>query len=113
MPHAPMPYTLLGIYLVATMKIGGDTTLVYTFEYNPYSICYNVFIFMVLTNDGKIRFFAVETDYAPYVLCEYLENRHINYGRIELRDCPRRIEEILKNEKRENKNEHFYIRTQS
>lgn len=95
MPHAPLPYTLSTLYAISIENLSGEAAIVYSFKYTPNSICQNVFIFLVHTKDDRIRLFAAETDYSAFVLCEYYEGRHLNYGRVELKNIPTRIKEIL------------------
>ena len=80
---------------VSIEDLNGEHALVYSFKYAVGSICQNVHIFLVHTHAGKLRLFAVETDYSAFVLCEYVDNRHVNYGYIELKHIPTRIKELL------------------
>lgn len=98
MPHAPRPNTVAWLCAVSVEDLNGEHALVYSFKYAVGSICQNVFIFLVHTHAEKLRLFAVETHYAAFVLCEYVDNRHVNYGRIELKFIPTRIKELLKEE---------------
>ena len=94
-PHAPLPHTLAGLCAISIENLDGEPAIVYSFRYVPNSICQNVFIFLVHTYTEEIRLFAVETDFSAFVLCEYSENSHLNYGRVELKNVPSRIKEIL------------------
>ena len=94
-PHAPLPHTLAGLCAISIENLDGEPAIVYSFRYAPSSICQNVFIFLVHTDTEEIRLFAVETDFSAFVLCEYSGNSHLNYGRVELKNVPSRIKEIL------------------
>ena len=95
-PHAPPPNTLSRLWLVSARNLDGAPALLYTFHHDRHSVCQNAEIILVHTGNGKIRLFALETDYSAYVLCEYDENRHINYGRIAMEDFLPRVRELLK-----------------
>ena len=95
MPHAPLLNTLFGLYEVFNEELNNTPAIVYKFLYHQNSICENVYIYLVLTQDDKIRLFAVETDFSEFVLCEYSGNSHLNYGRVALKDVSSRIKEIL------------------
>lgn len=95
MPHAPLLNTLFGLYEVFIEDLNNTPAIVYKFLYHQNSICENAYIYLVLAQDDKIRLFAVETDFSAFVLCEYSGNSHLNYGRVELKDVPSRIKEIL------------------
>lgn len=96
MPHAPLPYTLARLCCISIENLDGALAIVYSFEYSPNSVCQNVFIFLVHTKDNWIRLFAVETDFGKFMLCEYADGKHLNYGFVELKNVLRRIKEILK-----------------
>ena len=93
--HAPPLHTLVGLYEVYADKVFGLPTVVYKFLHSENSICENVFIYLVLEENSRIRFFALETDRSRYMLCEYYENRHKNYGVVTLDGAWEKIEEIL------------------
>ncbi len=95
MQHAPLYDTLLNLHAVSIEDLNGLSSIVYSFRYMQGSICQNVFIFLVQTNDKNIRFFAVETDFSSFVLCEYSGDLHLNYGQVDLKSIPTRIKEIL------------------
>ena len=95
-PHAPLPNTLSRLWLVSAGDLDGAPALLYTFHHDRHSVCQNAEIILVHTGNGKIRLFVLETDYSAYVLCEYDENRHINYGRIAMEDFLPRVRELLK-----------------
>lgn len=95
MPHAPLPHTLFRLFLVATEDFGGAPAIVYVYDYRFRSMCENAMIILVGTKDRKIRLFALETDISDLVLCEYMGNRHINYGRIGEGDIRTKVLEVL------------------
>jgi len=92
--YPPIPPTLYRVFCVSVENLNGEEALVYSFEYNPRSMCQNVYVFLVRTKAGRIRLFTVETS-NPFALCEYSGYSHVNYGQIELKDVPTRIKEIL------------------
>ena len=94
-PHPPLPRTLWGLYEIFTERVNGNHALVYKFLHSQNSICENVYIYLIHTQDDKIRLFAVETDFSAFVLCEYSGNSHLNYGRVELQNVSTKIKEIL------------------
>ena len=98
-PHAPLPHTLAPLCAISIENLDGELAIVYSFRYAPNSICQNVHIFLVHTEEEKIRLFAVETDFSAFVLCEYSGYSHLNYGPVELKNVPSRIKEILSNKK--------------
>ena len=95
MEHAPVPSTLERLRTVFVRNIGDNPAIIYSFRYIPSLMCQNVVIFLVLTEDFEIRFFAVETSISALVLCEYSEGKHLNYGPVELKSVPTRIKELL------------------
>ena len=95
MPHAPLPYTIAGLYAVSSENLDGEHALAFSFIFSQNSICQNVYIYLVHTKNDKIRLFAVETDYSKFVLCEYSGYSHINYGDVQLNDIPNEIKRIL------------------
>lgn len=99
-PHHPLPHTLWGLYEIFSEEVDGNHTLIYKFLHNQNSICENVYIYLIHTQDDKIRLFAVETDITAFVLCEYSGNRHLNYGRVELQNVSSKIKEILNSSQR-------------
>lgn len=84
MEHAPLPRALAGLYEMYTNEVNGQCAIVYKFLHSQRSMCENVYIIVLLDKHSEIRFFAVETDYSGYMLCEYVGNRHKNYGFINL-----------------------------
>ena len=96
--HAPLPRTILRLCTVAAEEVDGMPAIIYAFRYWPGSICQNVYMFLVRTERDKMRLFAVETDYAKFVLCEYIGNGHRNYGPVKLENIPCRIAEVLRAE---------------
>ena len=82
--------------MVAVEELDGKAAIVYAFRFCPGSICQNVYMLLVRTEEDKLRLFAVETDYANFVLCEYIGNGHRNYGPVELTDVPTKIKEVLR-----------------
>ena len=97
MIHAPVPYTLIPLCAISPEDLGVGKAIVYSFRYNISSYCENVFIFLVRTDENKLRFFTVETSCYKFMLCEYADGRHLNYGTVELKNVPTRIKEILNN----------------
>ena len=95
MAHAPLPHTLVNICSISIENLNGELAIVYSFRYTPNSICQNVFIFLVHTQNTEIRLFAVETHLSSFMLCEYSGHSHLNYGPVELKNVPARIKEIL------------------
>lgn len=95
MPYAPMPQTLSGLYLVLVEDLNAADAIVYLFHCDVNSICQNALIFLVRTAEQKIRLFAVETHFSEFVLCEYLDEQHINYGSVDLENITTEIEKIL------------------
>ena len=98
MQHAPPYFTLLGLRLVTCESIGGIPTLSYSFSFRQNSICENARIFLVLTKEGVIRFFALETNYSTFHLCEYSGFSHINYGEATFSNVKDKINKIINNE---------------
>jgi len=94
-PHAPLLHTINRLSMVSVEHLNGEHAIVYSFRFNPNSICQNVFIFLVHTKSEKIRLFAVETHFSKFVLCEYPGKSHLNHGDVELKDVPYRIKELL------------------
>lgn len=95
MPHAPSISSLANLSAIFADNVGEYPALVYGFTYSPFSMCQNVFIFLV-SIENKIRFFAVETDpFCGFCLCEYVDGGHKNYGEVELENIPTRIKEII------------------
>lgn len=95
MPHAPLVSTLSTLSGIFADQVGEHNALVYAFRYSPNSMCQNVFIFLVNT-ENEIRFFVVETDlFCGFCLCEYADGVHRNYGAVKLENIPTRINEII------------------
>ena len=97
MEHAPIPRTLMPLCAITPEDLGEEKAVVYSFRYHLSSYCENVFIFIVKTKDDILRFFTVETSCYKFMLCEYADSRHLNYGTVELKNVPARIKEILNN----------------
>lgn len=95
MPHAPNISSLANLSAIFADNVGEYPALVYGFTYSPFSMCQNVFIFLV-NMEKNIRFFAIETDlFCGFCLCEYADGVHKNYGEVELKNIPTRIKEII------------------
>lgn len=95
MPHAPGISSLTNLSAIFADNVGEYPALVYGFTYSPFSMCQNVFIFLV-NMEKNIRFFAIETDsFCGFCLCEYADGVHKNYGEVELKNIPTRIKEII------------------
>ncbi len=77
---APQIGSIAPVDSVFTSNIDNAPTLVYTFHYNSRSMGENVLVFLVRTKERKIRLFAVESHCGCFYLCEYDDNKHINYG---------------------------------
>lgn len=95
MPYAPHPASLNELGLVSIEDLDDNRAIVYYFNYVPQSICQNAIIFLVHSEVDEIRLFTVETDITRFVLCEYSNGHHLNYGRVELKDVPTKIKKIL------------------
>ena len=95
MEHAPRPYQLARLRTVFAESINNNSAIIYSFRYVAASMCQNALIFLILTEDLEIRFFTVETSVSSFVLCEYSEGNHLNYGPVELNCVPGKIATIL------------------
>lgn len=96
MPYAPAPNTLSNVHIIFPEHINKKPAIVYAFKLQPDAICQIAYIFLVHPSDGPLRFFTVETSYfVPCVLCEYSNGGRLNYGRVEVKNVPTRIAEIL------------------
>lgn len=95
MPHAPSSFSFAKMRSVSVKNLNDCPTIIYSFAYNPNSICQNAFIYLVRTKTGKIRFFTLETHYMSFYLCEYSGSRHLNYDKVEIDGVLRKINEIL------------------
>ena len=80
LPHAPATSTLMHIDTAIASDLDGMPAIIYTLRHNPNSICENALIVLVKTKENKIRMFTVETHIGTYVLCEYINGMHKNYG---------------------------------
>lgn len=95
MEHAPPSYTLSRATGVIACDLDEREALIFSFAHDPASYCQNAYIFVVLTKDNKVRFFAVETHAHSLYLCEYSGNSHINYGVVNTETMVGRVMEIL------------------
>ena len=93
--HAPLWRTMIGLYEVYAEEVGGFPAIVYSFHYSKNSICENVLMYIVLDKKSRLRLFALETDYSRFMLCEYYENRHKNYGVVSLDGVNEAIAKII------------------
>ena len=96
-PHSPTIRSISHVDLVIASSIGDFKAVVYTFYYDPNSIAENALIFIVKTGDKDVRLFAVETHSGSYWLCEYYDNRHLNYGEVDPEKVAETIFEKIQN----------------
>ena len=100
MPYSPPPHSLFCTHVVVAEDLDGLPAIVFDFAYNPNSIAQNVFVFLVMTKEEKIRFFTVETSVGKsFMLCEYTGSSHCNYGKVDLKNALTRIKEVLNENK--------------
>ena len=95
LPHAPHLGSLAPIRSACASSIKGCKVIVYEFYFNVRSIGENALLILVKTEEPGIRLFAVETHLGGYYLCEYRDNSHRNYGKIEPSAIAERVAELL------------------
>lgn len=93
--HAPM-VAFSRIEAIGADHFGGTRTLIYCFKY-PLGVTNQIaYLFLVGTRARKLRLFAVETSlHDTFMLCEYSDGHHINYGQVEVAEIPERLGEVL------------------
>lgn len=96
MPYAPAERWLVGARAVCIEKWDETPVILYIFDNERWEICQNCYVILANTRDDGLRFFCVEADSAGWMLCEYHDGSHINYGVVDLKVLPERVKEILK-----------------
>lgn len=98
MPYAPPAKWLTGLRRVGADLWDGIPVLLYKFENARWEICQNVLVCLVRT-PNELRFFSVEIDANSFMLCEFRNGSHLNYGDMDNTiELPARVKEILRKE---------------
>ena len=95
MRHAPALSTITNPMAACTDAFGEYQVLLYLYRCQMFSICENAYVILVLYND-RLRLFTVETQGTSFMLCEYWDGKHCNYGIVSLPTLPQRLLDIIK-----------------
>ena len=98
MPHAPLLRSLAAIDSAYISDFGVARVIGYSFHVDTRTIGDIAMIFIARYSDNRIRLLAIETHCRLLYLCEYMENRHINYGVIEFETRLQKIADVLSKE---------------
>ena len=95
MSHAPMLRSSM-LHRVIASYLVDVPIIIYELYFDRSMVCQNVLIVLVKTKSDKLRMFVVETSFGGmYMLCEYINGSHMNYGPIEIGNVISKIENIL------------------
>ena len=98
MPHAPLLRSLPTIDSAYISDFGVARVIGYSFHVDTRTVGDIAMIFIARYSDNRMRLLAIETHCGLLYLCEYMENRHINYGVIEFETRLQKITDVLNKE---------------
>mgnify|MGYP000009447262 CR=1 FL=1 len=94
MIYAPILGSIANPVAACTDTFGKYPVVLYLYQGRRFSMCDNVYVILILCND-RLRMFTVETQGSEFMLCEYRDGAHRNYGFVDLQILPQRLLEIV------------------
>lgn len=95
MRHAPVLSSIINPVAACSDTFGEYHVLLYLYRISMFSMCENAYVILILCND-RLRMFTVETHGTSYMLCEYCDGKHCNYGMVSLPTLPQTLLQIIK-----------------